>query len=131
MEEIEQMIKDKGADKAPRITLAHIHAQISHYRYIHLVEATAEAVSSLTPTQSALYCLTICVLVLANGFTVVGKSACASPENYNREIGEKLALDDCIKQVWTLEGYNLRYRLASGEAAPPVEQAMESAAEPA
>lgn len=55
--------------------------------------------------------LTICVLDLANGFTVTGESACASPENYNREIGEKIAFDNARNKIWPLEGYLLRQRL--------------------
>lgn len=52
--------------------------------------------------------LTIAVLTLRNGFTVVGKSACASPENFNQALGERYAYDDAFKQIWTLEGYLLR-----------------------
>lgn len=52
--------------------------------------------------------LTICVVTLSNGFQVVGKSACAHPENYNQELGEKIAYDDAFKQLWALEGYLLK-----------------------
>lgn len=55
--------------------------------------------------------LTICILTLENGFTVVGKSACAHPENFNKELGEKIAYDDAFKQIWPLEGYLLREAL--------------------
>jgi hypothetical protein len=55
--------------------------------------------------------LTICVLTLENGFTVVGKSACAHPDNFNQELGEKIAYDDAFKQIWPLEGYLLREAL--------------------
>ena len=73
--------------------------------------------------------LTICVLTLENGFTVVGKSACAHAGNFNKELGEKIAYDDAFKfftnkelgekiayddafkQIWALEGYLLREAL--------------------
>jgi len=55
--------------------------------------------------------LTICVLTLENGFTVVGKSACAHSGNFNKELGEKIAYDDAFKQIWALEGYLLREAL--------------------
>ena len=55
--------------------------------------------------------LTICVLTLENGFTVVGKSACAHAGNFNKELGEKIAYDDAFKQIWPLEGYLLREAL--------------------
>lgn len=57
--------------------------------------------------------LTICVLDLANGFTVTGESACASPENYNKEIGEKIAFDMARNKIWALEGYLLKTKLAA------------------
>lgn len=56
--------------------------------------------------------LTICVLTMRNGFTVVGTSACASPENFNAEFGRELAWKDAIRQLWGLEGYLLRERIA-------------------
>lgn len=56
--------------------------------------------------------LTICVLVMQNGFTVIGKSAPASPENFDPEKGNRFAYEDAIKQLWPLEGYALRERLA-------------------
>lgn len=64
--------------------------------------------------------LTICILTMFNGFTVVGKSACASPENYNQEIGEKVAFDDAFNQIWPLEGYLLKTELWSAGPHDPV-----------
>ena len=55
--------------------------------------------------------LTICILTLANGFTVTGESACASPENFNQAIGEKIAFDNAKAKIWALEGYALRERM--------------------
>ncbi|MGZ8432812.1 MAG: Gp49 family protein [Candidatus Binatia bacterium] len=63
-------------------------------------------------TQST---LTIAVMTLENGFTVVGKSACAHPENFNEELGQKIAYDDAFSQVWALEGYLLREALHIGK----------------
>ena len=56
--------------------------------------------------------LTFCVLVLKNGYTVYGASACASPENYNQAIGEKIAYDDAVKKIWPLLGYELKTQLS-------------------
>ena len=61
--------------------------------------------------------LTVCVLTLRNGFTVTGESACASPENYNQEIGEGIALTNAKDKLWMLEGYLLKetiWRKANG-----------------
>ena len=55
--------------------------------------------------------LTFCVLVLENGFTVTGESACASPENFDAEIGRKIARDNAVQKIWMLEGYLLKQRM--------------------
>jgi hypothetical protein len=56
--------------------------------------------------------LSICLLVMKNGFVVIGKSAPASPENFNRELGKKFAYEDAVRQLWPLMGFALRDRLA-------------------
>lgn len=56
--------------------------------------------------------LTFCVLVLRNGFTVTGESACASPENFDAEIGQNIARANAIQKIWPLEGYLLKERLS-------------------
>ena len=50
---------------------------------------------------------------MRNGFTIIGKSAPASPANFNAEFGQKLAYEDCIRQLWPLMGFSLRDRLAA------------------
>jgi hypothetical protein len=50
---------------------------------------------------------TICAMKLNNGFIVVGSSACASPENFDAEIGKNIAYDNAREQIWALEGYIL------------------------
>ena len=52
------------------------------------------------------------MLVLRNGFTVTGESACASPANFNAEIGRKVARANAVQKVWPLMGYELRSKLA-------------------
>lgn len=54
---------------------------------------------------------TAVVLTLANGFEVVGTSACVCPENYNREVGKVYARKRAIDKVWELEGYKLQSSL--------------------
>jgi hypothetical protein len=56
--------------------------------------------------------LTVCALTLKNGFHVVGESAAASPENFDQEIGRKIARDNARSKIWALEGYLLRSKLA-------------------
>ena len=56
--------------------------------------------------------LTFCVLVLKNGFTVTGESACSSPENFDQEIGRKIARENAVNKIWMLEGYLLKKKLS-------------------
>ena len=62
-------------------------------------------------------CLTICCLTLTNGFTVTGESACASPENFNANIGRKIARDNARQKIWALLGFRLKDQLAKDQAA--------------
>jgi hypothetical protein len=51
-------------------------------------------------------------MTLRNGFTVTGESAPASPENFNEELGRKIAAEKAREKIWPLEGYLLRQRLS-------------------
>ena len=57
--------------------------------------------------------LTVCCLYLRNGFTVTGESAAASPENFDVEIGRKIARENARNKIWALEGYLLRQRISA------------------
>lgn len=103
---LEAEIVSKGLT-APRITPDHIDSLI-----VGEYCGRASDLYQGAPTLKPMECLTICVLVLKNGFTVVGKSACASPENFNAEIGAKIAKEDARQQIWALEGYALRSQLS-------------------
>lgn len=108
--------------KAPRVTLVALEQNIvaEHYftafegRMGSIVEGTYESVGSKAGSEhelEALKLLTFCVLVLANGFTVHGVSACASPENYDRDIGRQIARKNAVDQIWPLMGYELKTKL--------------------
>jgi len=64
-------------------------------------------------TSQAIPHLTICIVVMKSGFSVVGKSAPADPENYNKELGKQFSYEDAVRQLWPLEGYALCERLAN------------------
>ena len=53
-----------------------------------------------------------CTIVLQNGFSVHGVSACAVPGNYKRDVGERLALADAKNKIWALMGYELKTKVA-------------------
>ena len=96
-----------------------IEAAIASEHYFTAGEGIAgrcyREVSTLHSPQS-LELLTFCVLVLKNGFTVTGESACASPENFDAEIGRNIARQNAVQKIWPLMGYELRSKLADGGA---------------
>lgn len=110
---IEQEIQAKGKT-APRITPADIEGNISQEHYFTASEGVSGAgyVIHNPNERGPLRLLTFCVLVLRNGFTVTGESACASPENFDAEIGRKIARQNAVAKIWPLMGYELRSRLA-------------------
>lgn len=95
-QEIEHEIQHKEL-VAPRITPECIDSIIYHEDY-HVFPGTQ---------------LTVCCLTLQNGFTVTGESACASPENFDAELGRKIARANARDKIWVLEGYLLKEKLAA------------------
>lgn len=110
---VEAEIQAKGLN-APRLSPELIDDSILDETYIQ-GDAFPAPMLGFPSALVALKCLTLCVLVLKNGYTVVGKSACASPENFDPELGRKIAREDARRQIWALEGYVLRSRLAAAE----------------
>ena len=122
-DDIEKEIQAAGANVAPRITPADIEANIIDEVYFTALDGYAgtqpfhhEEYRYGRVNSGVLGTLTFCVLVLRNGFTVVGHSACASPENFNDEIGRKIAREKAVEQIWPLIGYELRSKLSEGKA---------------
>ncbi len=96
--------------KAPRVTLTDIENSIACRYALN----ASKAIGPDVPGHKALDLLSICILVMNNGFTVIGKSAPASPENFNAELGRKFAYEDAIRQLWPLMGFALCEQLAQG-----------------
>ena len=124
---IEQEIQDKGKTAA-RVTPSDIESNIASEHYftaehgvsgamaaleLHQRHADVDTASGQVSTSANLGLLTFCVLVLRNGFTVTGESACASPENFDADIGRKIARTNAVQKIWPLMGYELRSKLAS------------------
>lgn len=117
---IEQEIKAKGLT-APRITPDDIEGNIAAEFYFTgrdgVIGVYGDDIKKATypdPNLTTLGLLTFCVLVLKNGFTVTSESACASPENFDADIGRKIARQNAVSKVWPLMGYELRSRLNHG-----------------
>ena len=119
---VERAIVSAGANVAPRVTPADIEAAIVSEHYFTAREGVLGmlAADGVPPgiyeqanaAPQPLGLLTFCVLVLRNGFTVTGESACASPENFNSEIGRRIARENAVSKVWPLLGYALKDKLA-------------------
>lgn len=112
-EQLEQAIQARGS-KGPRVTQADIEANIASEHYFTAEDGVRGADFPMTQAKlpRSLSLLTICVLELRNGFNVVGMSACASPENFDADIGRQYAYRDAVRQVWPLLGFRLMDRLA-------------------
>ena len=119
---IEQEILAKGLT-APRVTPADIEANIKSEVYFTAYDGRYGALQNGSyvgrekPEANdadlvSLELLTFCVLTLQNGFTVTGESACASPENFDAEIGRKIARENAKNKIWPLMGYALKQRLS-------------------
>ena len=108
--EIEKEIIEKGLT-APRITPADIQDNILEEYYFTAADG---AFGAGVPYSESIKLLTFCVLVLKNGYTVTGESACASPENFDAELGKKIARQNAVDKVWPLMGYALKQKLFEG-----------------
>lgn len=91
---VERELQAKGLT-APRLTPDSIDATILYEEYFRVTNTTC----------------TICSLVLNNGYVVVGKSAATSMDNFDEELGKKIARSDARSQIWALEGYLLKQSL--------------------
>ena len=112
---IEEEILAKGLT-APRVTPADIEANIASEHYFTAEQGAFAAFnppSGADIVPAALSLLTFCVLVLKNGFTVTGESACASPENFDAEVGRKIARANAVQKIWPLMGYELKSKLTA------------------
>lgn len=91
---------------APRVSLQSIEDKIkAEYTF------TADKALAGCAIVDEVKIMTICLIIMENGFTVIGKTAPASPANFNAELGMKLSREDAIRQIWALEGYALREKL--------------------
>ena len=113
---------------APRVTPADIEANIASEHYftaahgvegamarmeLHQRHAEVDTAANHMSVHVNLGLLTFCVLGLRNGFTVTGESACASPENFNAEIGRRVARENAVDKIWPLMGYELKSSIAN------------------
>ena len=124
--QIEAEIQAKGKT-ADRVTPADLQDNIVSEVYFTGSDGLKGGLNSPTGRVKSLYIegvrllapldtLTFCVLVLRNGFTVTGESACASPENFDSEIGRKIARQKAEQKIWPWLGYALKQKLHDASA---------------
>ena len=94
MSDLEKEIIEKGLT-APRVTLESINSKIKGTQYYVFPGTT----------------VTVALIELENGSSVVGESACVSPENFDAELGRKFAYQNAFNKIWPLEGYLLKEKL--------------------
>lgn len=109
-----------AAPTGPRVTLEDIHDAIESEHYFSAWDGvhgnSGDDSANLSQSASlALSLPTFCVLVLKNGYTVTGKSACVSAENFDANMGRKYAHEDAIEACWPLFGFALKDRLHRNE----------------
>jgi hypothetical protein len=116
-EEIEKLAAANAT--APRVRLTDIEDYIFGVFYQtgdHLLDHSDIRVAAYKDTE--LYerarLMTVCTIMMKNGFMVIGHSTPASAENYNFDLGKKLAYDQAFKQLWPLMGFVLKTRQMEG-----------------
>lgn len=118
----ETALNNQATDRgAARVTLEALEANIKYENYFTAYDGAVAArgtgeAAGVARVPEELRLISYCVLTLQNGFSVTGQSACADPNNYNADIGWKLARNDAVRQIWPLMGYELRSRLATMKA---------------
>ena len=111
-------LADDHADSEVRGKVAMIHERMSVMSLSALRAEVDELMAIPGQCTEPLRLLTFCVLVLKNGFTVTGESACVSPENFDPEIGRNIARQNAVDKVWPLLGFSLKQKLH--EKASPI-----------
>jgi hypothetical protein len=59
-------------------------------------------VDKAAPYPPNLAILTICMILLKNGFILTGQSAPMSPENFDQGKGRTFAYEDALRKAWPL-----------------------------
>lgn len=108
---------------APRVTPADVEAQIVSEHYftagmgvLGAAQWGADRVEingGDWSVRSSLDTLTFCVLTLQNGYVVTGEAFCVSPENFDVQIGRRIARENARNKIWPLLGYMLREQLVA------------------
>lgn len=87
---------DEGSDlPVPRLTDAYLETLIVHEDYYHYPGTR----------------VTVCCLVVENGFSITGEAVCANPNQFDFTAGKRQARRNTLKRLKEYEHYLLRQRL--------------------
>lgn len=100
------------------LTDKEVESQIVSEYSVRAWDAFRDHPNITVEAERALRSTTICVLVLRNGFPIVGTSVAAAPENYDHGDGMKWAKADAMAKLWVCEEYALRNRIMGLEVPP-------------
>jgi hypothetical protein len=116
-------VRSEAAAEPPRVTESDIEANIAYEVSFVALDAIDDMIQrgrGVRPpnyqARQTLRIITLCLMVLRNGFKIVGTSAPVSEENFDPDLGRKFAREDALRQIGPFMGYALRDRLAAGPA---------------
>jgi hypothetical protein len=90
--------------KGLRVTPQDVEASIDREFYFN-----AGSVVSGEDVPMELHMVTVCVILLKNGHKIVGvNEGPIEPENFDAELGRKMARAKATDQIWALLGYEKR-----------------------
>lgn len=99
------------------VTKTSLESIIRSVHYINAGQAlmlTGDPLDAATARELSL--VTICIIVLNNGFKVEGVSACVDPLKYDEAVGKQCAYDNAFEKLWQLEGYLLKQAMFEEES---------------
>lgn len=97
LDETEAMVQRQvGHRSGQRVTLEHLRS---------LVVAKEWHRPNIAPD------MTICTIMLKNGFVLTGESRPSDPKMFDSALGTQLSFDAAVAKIWPFEGYLLRDRL--------------------
>lgn len=100
----EQLIQAEGANVAPRVTVEDIQANIADVEFVKHTSKSGQV-------------LRWCIITARNGYAVAGRpSVSVSAENDRQLVGQKVAYENAVHELWPLMGYELRSKLATQPA---------------
>jgi hypothetical protein len=94
-----------------RVSLASIETKIVQ-RWDRTLDSMLDSYPASAPDPRLAH-VSVCTLLLDNGFVVIGMSAPVTAENFDAGLGKKFAYEDAIRKLWPMAGYAMRERISA------------------